>query len=71
MAKKAATHYIVIDTQYVDGDDGPVLVREGTVFPADHPFVVKNPYAFRADLEPPVETATAEPGEKRQVRRSK
>lgn len=70
MAKEKV--YVSKENQWVDGEDEPVLVREGSVFAADHPLVVRNPEAFRAvDAESPVETATRAPGEKRSTRRAK
>lgn len=60
-----------------------LMVRHGSHWPADDPIVRQHPEAFSTDPryglqysqepegwnEPPVETATAGPGERRQVRR--
>lgn len=60
-----------------------LMVRKGTHWPADDPIVRDHPECFSPDPryglqysaepegwnEPPVETATAAPGERRQVRR--
>lgn len=60
---------------------GQMTVREGTHWPADDPVVLAQPSLFSTDPhyglnfsaeprdEAPVETATARPGEKRNVRR--
>lgn len=62
---------------------GRVMVRKGTHWPADDPVVKEHPGAFSADPrwglqyseepqgwdDPPIEQATAAPGEKRTTRR--
>jgi hypothetical protein len=68
----------------VEGPIGQrLMVRKGTHWPADDPVVRQHPDAFSPDPryglqysqepkgwdDPPVETATAAPGERRQVRR--
>lgn len=65
---------VVVATVWLDA---AILVREGDVYEADHPLVLKHPSAFRETdattnpvgdppiAAPPVESATAEPGEKR------
>lgn len=55
----------------------PVMVHGGSHWPADDPIVQENPGLFSPDpryglsysVEPVVEQATANPGEKRHVRR--
>jgi hypothetical protein len=75
-----ATETVSLDTP----DGGSVLVRKGTHWPADDPLVRAHPRLFAADpryglswsgpppramAEPPVEQATAAPGEQRTTRR--
>lgn len=71
--------YATATTSVGTGDGGQVLVRGGEHWPADDPVVLANPSLFNPDPryglsystppasldEPPVETATARPGEKR------
>ena len=72
------------DTGSLPTPGGPVLVHKGSHWPADDPVVRANAGWFTTDpryglswsgeppasmSEPPVETATAAPGEKRNVRR--
>jgi hypothetical protein len=60
------------------GSKYPTTVREGEAWHADHPLVVDHPDAFSDDppvvhprgWEPPVEQASAAPGEKRATRRA-
>lgn len=47
-------------------DGGYITVREGQAFDEDDPVVRAHPAVF----EPPVEEATANPGQRRNVRRS-
>lgn len=73
-----------IQTASLMVDGAPILVRGGTHWPADDPAVRAHPNCFSTDpryglswsgnppaemSEPPVEAATAAPGERRQVRR--
>lgn len=63
-------------TAWLAEPTGSVMISEGDVWAANDPLVKRHPGAFRpsepADVKrsAEVETATAEPGEKRQVRRS-
>ena len=59
-------------------DGGRIRIKEGDAFEADHPAVIAHPDLFGdkppkvrgAKPEPAVETATAEPGEKRSTRKA-
>lgn len=69
---------IVVSDAHLREPNGPLFVREGDLWDASDPVVKRHPDAFRSTdardvhrSEPVVETATAEPGEKRQVNRSK
>jgi len=77
--------YVKVDSAVVTLPDGtPWTLVKGQHYPADDPVVRENPGMFSADprygvtwtgpppaelSEPPVEQATAGPGEKRNVRR--
>ena len=64
-------------------EGGTILIGAGTHWPDDDPIVQDNPWLFSTDAryglvftvepegfgEPPVETATAAPGERRNIRR--
>jgi hypothetical protein len=66
-------------------EGGTVMVRKGTHWPADDPIVAQSPSLFSDDPryglefsrkpdgfdEPPVEQATAAPGERRATRRTR
>jgi hypothetical protein len=73
-----------VDTRVIPLDTGGIItVRYGQHWPADDPFVRSHPELFSMDprygmeytqepagyKDPPVEQATAAPGEKRNVRR--
>lgn len=63
-------HVVAISTLVTaDNNGNRVRLQEGTVWDADDPFVRSRPDLFRpldeGKRRPPVERATAEPGEKR------
>lgn len=68
---------IVVSDAWLREPNGPLFVREGDHWEASDPVVKRHPDAFRStdgrDVKrsTPIETATAEPGEKRQVNRSR
>jgi hypothetical protein len=76
--------YAIETASMTTPDGGSVLVRKGSHWPADDPLVKANPQWFAADpryglswsgpppaemSQPPVEQATAAPGEQRTTRR--
>lgn len=67
---------VVLDDAWLMEPNGSVFIAKGERWAASDPLVKRHPGAFRAagseDVRSTevIETATAEPGEKRQVRRS-
>jgi len=60
----------VIETCVLTFDGAPTPLRAGDAYNADEPIVQTFPWAFRADnTDGDVESATANPGERRATRR--
>lgn len=66
-----ATVRAIQDQAVEDPDVGGYLVtvKSGAAFDDSHPIVRAYPWLFRSDAARDIERATAEPGEKRTVRR--
>lgn len=65
MPGRTTTTVIALESFVGRIDKGDVVVRKGDKLPTNHPAVKKWPQLFSRDDEPPVEQATAAPGERR------